>query len=274
MFEVVLHGRREPTDLLVSPPRTRKVDRSEIELPKHAHPLRGQHLPRRERRVGQGDAHRVHTEVPEGDRELEVVPTCALAAWELLAADLSCRRTGAQDEVLIAWPVVHDVLHSELPVGNCGNFVEEQVPRPVGVRMQLPGALNYVSDVGVCGREIEGEVQDAPLAALQELLDKALGGGRLADLARTTESVHTSQINLDRVEGGGIPVEAARRERSDLRITLDRGGIAPPGIEMKDLSVRNGHVLPCRFPKWTSEYRMSNQSAQRKTGTVPALSQP
>src|SRR5690606_13813380 len=129
-------------------------------------------------------------EVPKGHRKLNVISPDAPASWQSLAAQVARGRAGAEDEILPSGPLVDHVLHAELPVPDRGDFIEEEIPCPVRLRMKLPGTPDDVDDVTRLGGEIEGEIEHTTLASIEKRLDQALHGRGLADLAGATECMN------------------------------------------------------------------------------------
>lgn len=148
----------------------------EIDSAQKAKPLGCEDLPGRDGLFRKIDSQGPGAEVSEGDGKLEVVSTRASSSRELLAPDLAGRGPGAKDEVLLAEPAVHDVLDPEMPVRQSGDFIQEDIPRSLGIRMELPRPLHHLRDVNAASREVEREVQDTAFSPPKEPLDDALRG--------------------------------------------------------------------------------------------------
>jgi hypothetical protein len=114
-------------------------------------------------------------------------------------------KTGLMERLALAIPRVESpLLDPELLFRNRRDLVQEQIPRPLGIRVELPGALDDVRYIGLRGCEVEREIENPTLAALEEPLDQSLGRGRLPYLAGASEGMHTSQPHLNCVESGRI----------------------------------------------------------------------
>jgi hypothetical protein len=264
--EVIFDRRRESTNVLVGAPCAFEIVPREVQPFHEAQAFGTKHLSGGERLRWQGDSHGVNTEISEGYRDLKVVSALSLSARQLLAPHLPRRRAGAKNEASSLGTIVHDILHTQLPILDRGHLVDEEVPRSFGIRVQLPRPMHHLCDVSMGRAQIEGVIQYATLALVEEPPDQAFGSRRFSDLPWTTQGVDSLKPNLDRVEHGWVPVEGAALKGANLGVALDRGRVTPPEdsclrtaylqatLDQRLIPVRKRlQSKPCHNPSWSVE---------------------
>src|SRR5690606_8660290 len=147
------------------------------------------------------------------------------------------RRTGAQDEILPDLAHIPEILDPELPVGDRGDLVQEDVPGPLGVGVDPLRPNHDAAARPVVALQIEREVEYSPLAGCDEALHEAFERGGLAHLPWATEGVDGAGLERDRLGDGRRPVETGAGERLQVRVVAESVGPPPPRVLLPDLLV-------------------------------------